>query len=177
VQKASASDVQEKQSDDAASAAEPCGTQRIRTDWRKAEEIGLKKYLQLRSLHPSNAILQAKLVTQFQGIDPISSMQPVFDAYIKESEHETFVELRPNASTGLMFRDRLYVMLSKINYYRTAKRVEAHLDLVLLKIPGEESRSSFSRVLESFEPAIASGLLKIHEIEFSPEEAASCREG
>jgi hypothetical protein len=70
------------------------------------------------------------------------------------------------------------VMLSKINYYRTAKRVEAHLDLVLMKLPGEESRTpnSFARMLESFEPAIASGLLKIHEIEFTADEAASCRD-
>ena len=55
-------------------------------------------------------------------------------------------------------------MLSKINHYRTAKRVEAHLELVLMKLPGEEAKTpnSFLRLLESFEPAIASGLLKIN---------------
>lgn len=78
-----------------------------------------------------------------------------------------------------MFRDRLYVMLSKINHYRNAKRVEAQLDLVLMKVPGEESRStaiSSDRVLGIFEPAIASGLLKVVSIEFTEEEAAACRE-
>jgi hypothetical protein len=179
VQKASATDVQEKQSSDAASSATPPNeAPRATTNWDKAEEIALKRYLQQRALHPSNVIVAAKLVSQFQGIDPISSMQPVFDAYIKETEHETFVEMRPATFTPMMFRDRLYVMLSKINHYRTAKRVEAHLDLVLMKLPGEEARTpnSFSRLLESFEPAIASGLLKIHEVEFTPEEAASCRD-
>ena len=178
VQKASATDVQEKQSSDAVSAAPQTEAPRVTTNWRKAEEIALAKYLQQRSLHPSNAIIEAKLVSQFQGIDPISSMQPVFDAYIKETDHETFVEMRPATFMPLMFRDRLYVMLSKINHYRTAKRVEAHLDLVLMKLPAEEPRNSnsFSRLLESFEPAIASGLLKIHEIEFTAEEAASCRD-
>ncbi len=178
VQKASATDVQEKQSSDAVGAAPQTESPRATTNWRKAEEIALAKYLQQRSLHPSNAIIEAKLVSQFQGIDPISSMQPVFDAYIKETDHETFVEMRPATFMPLMFRDRLYVMLSKINHYRTAKRVEAHLDLVLMKLPGEEQRSSssFSRLLESFEPAIASGLLKIQEIEFTAEEAASCRD-
>jgi len=178
VQKASATDVQEKQSSDAIGAAPRTESPRATTNWRKAEEIALAKYLQQRSLHPSNAIIEAKLVSQFQGIDPISSMQPVFDAYIKETDHETFVEMSPATFMPLMFRDRLYVMLSKINHYRTAKRVEAHLDLVLMKLPAEEQRSSssFSRLLVSFEPAIASGLLKIQEIEFTAEEAASCRD-
>lgn len=173
VQKASATDIQEKQSSD----APQTDTQKITINWRKAEEIALAKYLQQRSLNPSNAIIEAKLVSQFQGIDPISSMQPVFDAYIKETSHETFVEIRPATVMSLMFRDRLYVMLSKINHYRTAKRVEAHLDLVFMKLPAEELRNpnSFSRLLESFEPAIASGLLKIQEIEFTAEEAVSCR--
>ncbi|MDF3840062.1 hypothetical protein P3W85_45145 [Cupriavidus basilensis] len=178
VQKASETDVQEKQSSDAASAATPNGTSRVATNWRRAEELALTKYLQQRSLHRSNVIVEAKLVSQFQGIDPISSMQPVFDAYIKLSEHETFVEMRPAKLSLTFFRDRLYVMLSKINHYRTAKRVEAHLDLVLMKLPGEEPRApnDFARMLESFEPAIASGLLKIHEIEFTADEAASCRD-
>lgn len=177
VQKASVTDVEEKLSSDAVSAAQSNVPPRATTNWRKAEELTLTKYLQQRSLHPSNVIIEAKLVSQFQGIDPISSMQPVFDAYIKETEHETFVEMRPSTFTPLMFRDRLYLMLSKINHYRTAKRVEAHLDLVLMKLPGEEARTSnsYSRILESFEPAIASGLLKIHEIEFTEAEAASCR--
>lgn len=178
VQKASAIDVQEKQSSDAVSAATQTEATKVTTNWRKAEEIALSKYLQQRSLHPSNVILEAKLVSQFQGIDPISSSQPIFDAYIKETEHETFVEMRPATFTPMMFRDRLYVMLSKINHYRTAKRVEAHLDLVLMRLPGEEERTpnSFARLLESFEPAIASGLLKIHEIAFTEQEATSCRD-
>ncbi len=177
VQKATAEEVRDKQSDEPATPpAAEAATQRV--NWRKAEEIGLKKYLQLRSLHPSNVIVDAKLSTQFQGVDPISTMQPVFDAYIKDTDHETFVELRPEKFFSPMFRDRLYVMLSKINHYRGVKRIEAHLDLVMLKIPGEESRiyQSPDRVLESFEPAIASGLLKVLAVEFSAEEAVSCRE-
>lgn len=178
VQKASETDVQEKQTSDAVNVAPTSEIPRATTNWRKAEEIALAKYLQQRQLHPSNAIIEAKLVTHFQGIDPISSVQPVFDAYIKEADHETFVEMRPSTFAPMVFRDRLYVMLSKINYYRTAKRVDAHLDLVLMTLPGEENRTpnSFSRLLESFEPARASGLLKIHEIEFTAEEAASCRD-
>lgn len=178
VQKATDEEVQDKQS--AEPTPPPSSTEAAspRTNWRKVEEIGLRKYLQLRSLHPSNVIVDAKLSTQFQGVDPISALQPVFDAYIKNTDHETFVEMRPEKFLNPMFRDRLYVMLSKINHYRGAKRVEAHLDLVILKILGETSRvyQSPERVLEGFEPAIASGLLKVVAIELSDEEAASCRE-
>lgn len=178
VQKATEEEVLDKQSSESSTVPSATEPVRARTNWRKAEEIGLKKYLQQRSLHPSNVIADAKLVNHFHGIDPISNMQPVFDGYVKESDHETFVELRPSNVVSPMFRDRLYVMLSKINYYRTTKRVEAHLDLVLMKLPNEESRtySSSSRFLESFEPAIASGLLKVVAVEFTDEEANSCRE-
>lgn len=178
VRKASEEEVRDKQINEAPATSPPVEPARARMNWRKAEELGLKKYLALRSIHPSNLIEDAKLVNQFQGIDPISSYQFIFDGYLKEQEHETFVELRSNTFMSSVFRDRLYVMLSKINHYRTAKRVDAHLDLVLMRIPNEESRTSLSvdSFLGGFEPAIAGGLLKVISIDFTEEEAASCRD-
>lgn len=178
VQKASEEEVRDKQSSESSSAPARPEPARLGTNWRKAEEISFKKYLQQRSLHPSNVIVDAKLVNQFHGIDPISNMQPIFDGYIKETDHETFIEFRPGTYMSPMFRDRLYVMLSKINHYRTAKRVDAHLDLVLMKLTNEETRpyQNSDRLFEHFEPAIASGLLKVVAVEFSDEESVSCRE-
>jgi hypothetical protein len=178
VEKASEQEVKENKSAETPQAPPSTNLSKPRVDWGKAEALGLKKYLALRALHPSNVITDAKLVTEFHGIDPVSSIQPVFDGYIKNSDHETFIELRPTKFMAPQFRDRLYLMLSKINHYRNAKRVEAHLDLVLLKVPGEEESRVYGspgRVLDSFDPAIASGLLKIHEIEFTEEEANSLR--
>lgn len=178
VRRASEEEVRAKQTAEAAPVQPPAEPARARINWGKAEELGLKKYLQLRSVHPSNVIVSAKMTNQFQGIDPISNQQIIFDGYLKEQEHETFVELRPATFFNPLFRDRLYVMLSKVNHYRSAKRVEAHLDLVLMRIPGEESRSSLSsdRFAEFFEPAIAGGLLKIVSVEFTEEEASLVRE-
>lgn len=179
VRQASEDEVRDKQTAEAAPPQQPPEPARLRMNWGKAEEVGLQKYLQLRSMHPSNLIVSAKISDQFQGIDPISNQQIIFDGYLKEQDHETFVEFRPATFFSQVFRDRLYVMLSKINHYRNAKRVEAHLDLVLMKVPGEESRStavSADRVLGIFEPAIAAGLLKVVSIEFTEEEAAACRE-
>lgn len=177
VRKASEEEVRDKQTTEAPIASVLAEAARPRMNWRKVEELGLKKYVQLRAIHPSNLIIDAKLVNQFQGIDPISNSQIIFDGYLKEQDHETFVELRPNA-VSLLFRDRLYMMLSKINHYRSAKRVDAHLDLVIMKIPGEESRTGQppERFLENFEPAIAGGLLKVVSVDFTDEEAAACRD-
>lgn len=58
--------------------------------------------------------------------------------------------------------------------------MEAHLDVLVMKVPGEEPRAvvpGLERIFQFFEPAIASGLLKIQDIEFTEAEAASCREG
>lgn len=178
VQKATEEEVREKQTSEPVATQQTSEPARPNINWRKIEEIGLQKYLQLRSIHPSNVIAEAKLVNQFQGIDPISNMQPIFDGYIKETDHETFVEIRATRFASPMVRDRLYLMLSKIHYYKNTKRVDAHLDLVLLKVPNEEPRygQPINRFLDSFEPAIATGLLKVHEIELTEEEAAACRE-
>lgn len=179
VRRASEAEVRDKRTAEAAAPQQPPEPARLSTNWVKAEKLGLQKYLQLRSLHPSNLIVSAKISDQFQGIDPISNQQIIFDGYLKEQDHETFVELRSSTIYSPIFRDRLYVMLSKINHYRNLKRVEAHLDLVLLKVPGEEFRptpDANDRVLGLFEPAIASGLLKVVSIEFTEEEAAACRQ-
>ena len=68
------------------------------------------------------------------------------------------------------------MMLYKINYYRNAERVDARLDLVLMKIPEEESRASqhFERFLENFAPAIAGGLLKVVSVELTEADAYAC---
>lgn len=181
VQKATEAEVEEKQSSEGRvlSATATEAPARARMNWRKAEDLALNKLLKQRNIHPSNVITEAKLSFQFQGIDPISNVQPIFDGYIKESEHETFIDIRPERLLSPLYRDRLYVMLSKIHHYRTAKQVEAHLDVVVLKVPGEEGRSPWGppeRVFQLFDPAIASGLLKIQEIELTEAEAAECRD-
>lgn len=179
VRKASDEEVREQKTEIPASPPPQPEQAPARVNWSKAEQLALQKYMQSRSIHPSNLITEAKMVSQFQGVDPISNQQIIFDGYLKEQNHETFLEVRPNFLISPVFRDRLYVMLSKINHYRLAKRADAQLDLLLMKLPGEEPPRqglSLDRVLENFEPAIAGGLLKVISIEFSEQEAASCRE-
>lgn len=111
-----------------------------------------------------------------QAFDPISTTPIIFDAYFKDQSDETFVEFK-SMNVSLTYRDRLYVMLSKIHHYRATSRTNAQLDLVIVKIPGEPERfGGFDRILREFAPATASSLLNVHTVELTEEEAATCRE-
>ncbi|EMJ3470042.1 hypothetical protein [Vibrio harveyi] len=174
VERASEQEVQDKESDEQESNRTPQKAYRI--DWRKVESIAMERYVSQKGLHSANIIPEAKLVTQFHGIDPVSNHQPIFDGYYKNDNREVFVEFRPNRGMHMMLRERIYMMLSKINHYQNVKNVDAHLDLVWLNIPDEESRNgSTERFLHDFEPAIASGLLRISEIDISEEEMGQCK--
>jgi hypothetical protein len=182
VTKASEEEVEESATTESSgdSANEGSRQVRVRYDWRAAERLCLDKYLSGKDIHTSNVITEAKLTTQFHGIDPVSSHQPIYDAYYRDGEEEVFVEFRPNRrSTSFMLRDRLYVMVSKIAHYRRTKNVEAHLDLVLMTLPDEEKSNGLTipAILESFEPAVASGLLRVSELKLSDEEMAQISVG
>jgi uncharacterized membrane protein YeaQ/YmgE (transglycosylase-associated protein family) len=179
VGKATETEVQEKENTESLALEETAarGTARPSMDWSKAEDIALERFLKQRNIHISNAIRDAKL-SILQGIDSISTIQPIFDAYIKVVDGETFIDIRPERLLSPIYRDRLYVMLSHIHHYRSSKNVNVHLDVLVLKVPGEEGRVPWgtpNRVFKFFEPAIASGLLQIHEIELSEAEANDCR--
>lgn len=147
-----------------------------RIDWRKVESCAMEKYIAQKGIHSSNVIPEAKLVTQFHGIDPVSNQQPIFDGYYKDNNREVFVEFRPNRGMHMMLRERIYMMLSKINHYQNVKGVSTHLDLVWMNIPNQELKQrSNERFLKDFEPAIASGLLRISEINISEDEFEECK--
>ena len=148
-----------------------------RPNSEKLNRITIAKLTEKRSLE-GLLIEDAKFANQFHGLDPISDKQVIFDGYIAGKEIESFIEVRLDLGLGLspIFSDRLYLMLSKINYYKMAKRADARLELALVRLPNEERGRYSSRLLASFQPAIASGLLRITEIDLNLEEAASIRE-
>jgi hypothetical protein len=146
-----------------------------RIDRAQLESTSIKKFVLAQNLQAFNVIQEAKLSTQFSGIDPITDTTPIFDAYINTVDSEVFVEIRPIGYTSLMFRDRLYVMLTKLHHYKTIKKANVYLALVLANVPEETARPAgpyLDRLQREFEPAITSGLLRIHVIEFSSEETA-----
>lgn len=140
--------------------------------FQKIEAIAFPKFLQSEGLIQLPFVRDAKLVSHFQQVDPISEYSPIFDGYIKTIDAEIFIEMK-SKRMGPMLRERLYIMLSKINYYRTIKKVNAYLYLVLIIRPddGEYGRLSMvDRILQEFEPATINGLLQIRTIEITQEE-------
>lgn len=145
-------------------------------DRAKAEDLAISKFVAVNNLQAFNLIREAKLSTQFSGIDPITDTTPIFDGYLNTNDSEVFVEVRPASFSGMMFRDRLYVMLAKLHHYKTIKKANVYLALLLIDLPEQTQRpASFylDRFQREFGPAIASGLLRIHHTEFSPEEKES----
>ncbi len=143
----------------------------------KLNRIAITKLMEKRNLE-GLLIEDAKFASQFQGLDPINDRQVIFDGYLAGKGIESFIEVRGHAGFGIgvLFADRLYVMLSKINYYKMAKRTDVRLELALVNFPNEERGKNSARMLANFQPAIASGLLRITEIDLNQEETASIRE-
>ncbi|MDH0523459.1 hypothetical protein [Achromobacter xylosoxidans] len=147
-----------------------------RIDRMKLESTSIAKFVSTQNLQSFNIIHEAKLSTQFSGIDPITDTTPIFDAYINTADSEVFVETRPISSASLIFRDRLYVMLTKLHHYKTIKKANVYLALVLANVQEDASRITglyLDRLHREFEPAITSGLLRIHVLEFTSEEIAA----
>lgn len=145
-------------------------------DRAKAEDLAISKFVTVNNLQAFNLIRDAKLSTQFSGIDPIMDTTPIFDGYLNTSDSEVFVEVRPSPYAGMVFRDRLYVMLTKLHHYKTIKKANVYLALLLVNQPEYSSRPApayLDRIQREFGPAIASGLLRIHQTEFSAEELQS----
>lgn len=178
VERASEQEIQAKVSNERSRASEAQAEQKYRIDYRNLEWIAMQKYVLQKGVYAENIISEAKLVTKFFGIDPISDYQPIFDGYYKDDDKEIFIELKI-INRGFLFssmsREKLYMMLSKLNHYKNAKGANVHLDLVLLNIEEDESNNRNSSILQNFGPAISSGLLKINEIIISKEEFDSCK--
>lgn len=135
------------------------------------EEVALPKFLLSEGLSQLPIVRDAKFTRQFQQIDPVSEYSPIFDGYLKTVDTEIFVEMKFKSRSITMLRERLYLMLSKINHYRTIKQVNAYLFLVLIIRPDEDQAVGFfERLQKEFEPAITNGLLIIREVEISVEE-------
>lgn len=182
VKKAPAEEIEDKKKEEESSpTAQPQVAVDRQFDRAKAEELAIRNFVANNNLQSFNLIRDAKLSTQFSGIDPITDVTPIFDAYINATDSEIFVETRPTQYASIMFRDRLYVMLTKIHHYKTIKKANVYLALLLVNVSDPSTSRPlgfyFDRLLREFEPAITSGLLRIQVIEPTPEELLSLRSG
>lgn len=143
-------------------------------DNEKVEEWAISKFVASNNLQAFNLVRHAKLSTQFSGLDPITDVAPIFDAYINAIDSEIFIEIRPVQSASIMFRDRLYVTLAKIHHYKMIKKANVYLALLLVSTPEQTTirpaKFYVDRLQREFEPAMTSGLLRIRIVEPTNEE-------
>lgn len=175
VEKASDDEISKKRTEEHEDSEEPVKPSRKRINHHKLEELAFSKFLQQRNLTSFDLIQEAKLVSQFSGIDAISNNHPIYDGYINTGDSEIFIEVRASRSSLTMMRERIYLMLNKIYLYNKVKGANAHLNLLLIDIDGENvdelrKQRSSDRLKEFFEPSIVNGLLRIVPIEFTEEE-------
>lgn len=156
---------------------EPQQTARRRINLQKLEEVVLSKFIENKDLRKHSFIENAQILMPQKEIDPISHFNPIFDGYVETENYEMFIEIKLRNSPLIIFRERLYVMLSKLFYYRQAKKTNAYLNLILVDRPvtiGERDYGSYeNKLITEFEPAIRMGLLKIEYIQLSEEEMAN----
>lgn len=146
---------------------------RKRINVAKLEEYVFTKFLSEKDLRKYNFIDKAQILMPQKELDPISDINPVFDGYIESENFEMFIEIKLRNSPLVIFRERLYLMLSKLYYYRQAKKTNTYLNLILVDVPnnGERNYTNFeTRLLSEFEPAIRTGLLRIEYVKLSEEE-------
>jgi len=175
VEKATDDEITKKRSEENEETSGRSRPVRKRVNHQKLEEIAFSKFLENRNLTDYDLIQEAKLVTQFSGIDAVSNIQPIYDGYINTGESEIFIEVKVSRVSSLMMRERVYLMLNKIYLYNKVKNANAHLNLLLIDIEGGDSVRSHrnaSRLKEFFEPSIVNGLLRIVPIELSEDEIA-----
>ncbi|GMM70052.1 hypothetical protein MTsDn5_00040 [Alteromonas gracilis] len=175
VEKATDDEISKKRDEESEESTERVRPVRRRINHQKLEEIAFSKFLSKRSLTEYDLIQEAKLVTQFSGIDAVSNIQPIYDGYINTGESEIFIEIKASRVSSIMMRERVYLMLNKIYLYNKVKNANAHLNLLLVDIDGENqdqlrSQRNTDRFKEFFEPSIVNGLLRIVPIELTEEE-------
>lgn len=141
--------------------------------FREVERIALDKFAEKNAIAPENILRDMKFADTIQGIDPISNRPVTFDGYLNVNQKEQFLDVRIYDRISPMLIDKLYVMLSKVLLYRTIKKAPVELILILAKIPQEDVRSqinSTDRFIGYFQPAIASGLLRVDIVDISKDE-------
>lgn len=175
VEKATDEEISKKRTEENEESTDRSRPVRRRVNHQKLEEFAFSHFLQKRNLTDYDLIQEAKLVTQFSGIDAVSNIQPIYDGYINTGESEIFVEVKVARASSIMMRERIYLMLNKIYLYNKVKKANAHLNLLLVDIDGEDSdqlrnQRNTDRLKEFFEPSIVNGLLRIIPIELTSEE-------
>lgn len=145
---------------------------RKRFDFQKMRNWGVTKFIDNKDFRKYNFIEDAQILMPQKDLDPINIDNPVFDGYVETENFEVFLSVKLRSSMYMLNRDRLYVMLSKLYYYRLAKKTNVYLNFILVDRPEDTKGNLDERIIKDFEPAIRSGLLKLDYYEIDEKDMA-----
>ncbi len=139
----------------------------------KMEEFLLSQFCSKYDIEPKEVFREMKFSTGFVDSDPIMERNVIFDAYYKAPwQEELFIEICFRYNSPAML-DRFYHLLSKVYHYRSVKKLQAKLVLIIPKMSEKMSEElgyttrglSKERFCEYFAPALKNNLLEIIEIQ------------
>lgn len=143
---------------------------RKRFDFQKMRNWGVTKFIDNKDFRKYNFIEDAQILMPQKDLDPINIDNPIFDGYVETENFEVFLSVKIRSSMYMLNRDRLYVMLTKLYYYRLAKKTNVYLNLILVDRPEDTKGNLDERIIKDFEPAIRIGLLKLDYYEIDEKE-------
>ncbi len=143
----------------------------------------IEKFADKNNISPKELQRNVKFSQSFIEKDPIMSRNAIFDAYIKRSLDEIFIEVK---FPSMVMDERIYYMLSQINRYVNTNKVNAKLVIILPKfsknglemVVGHAGRNQErlpSSMRSRYKQAIENGLLEIAEIEIADEEVVKMK--
>lgn len=143
--------------------------------YRVLEHFAISKALKERRIEADQVLRNVRFTSAFESLDPIMERSVVFDGYYSNLEREIFFHSSRSSIRMPFSDDRLYVMLSKIYFYRRAKNTDSKLVYVVYELPEKyTSQTSYfrskDRALEQFRPAVDNNLLEIETIKITEEE-------
>ena len=109
--------------------------------------------------------------------DKISNENPVFTKYAHKNEKEFLFDIK-FTEINATYRNKLYVMLSKILMYKNTNNKNIRLIVLILRYEEQNkigvSSEASERLKEYFSPAIDSGLLEVRTIYCPLSKIAGC---
>ena len=148
----------------------------------KIEKLLLYRFQKSNSIGEINLLQDIKITNIGVASDPIIDRDIVYDAYMKRSLDEIFIEVFSGSYSSLLFDYKLYFMISRVLYYSQSNKVKAKMILIIPRYsekfindyyyPGRYSQhNKFSeRLKEIYAPAIKNDLLEIVEINITDDD-------
>ena len=118
---------------------------------------------------PAESLVRNVKLTQMEDIDPITNLSANIDGYVNTPEREYFIEVASSFKAG--WGAHLYVRLAQLKIYSDTKEIPVELHLLLINHTTQEKFDQIVHGVKSgFKPAIITGLLRVHPIEFTKEQ-------